>query len=255
MAVKFLAPEDEELVLLDRATSLIAEVVVAVDFGLVRLVVRQFTLLIEVFVGIQAIIAVEEAAVAMPLIGAALGDQGNLSAGRLAELRLVVRGQDLYFLDRIQIDGDMGPAVVACVHVRRAVNGEFVLVGARAIDVVGIQAARGGLVCIERPRHSRDELHIVEHVAAVESDCIDLLPGDHIGTLARIGLQLHLANVRSDADGIGCCSNGQYQFAGVQFGSGTQHKSRRLQLLEPRRLNFDGVGSGVQSGRGELTAI
>jgi len=58
----------------------------------------------------------------------------------------------------------------------------------------------------------------------------------------------NLANVRSDADGIGCCSNGEYQFAGVQLGGRTQHKSRRLQLLETRRLNFDGVVPGYSPG-------
>ena len=83
----------------------------------------------------------EEANVAVPLVGAALADKRHLSTRCLAKLRLVVRGQNFHFLDGIRIEGYVGATVVAGVHVGSAINGELVLVGARAVHVELVDTA------------------------------------------------------------------------------------------------------------------
>src|ERR1700687_556495 len=98
----------------------------------------------------------EEATIAVPLVAAAFCNEGDLSAGRIAELRLVVRGQDFPFLDGSAGEGDGGSAVVAGIDVRGTVNGELMLVGARAIDVVRCVSTRARSVPIKSPRHARD---------------------------------------------------------------------------------------------------
>ena len=97
MAVELLTPENEELVFLDRATNLVPDVIVAIYR---RGVARrcwwdcdrwiQLTVLVEPLVGVQALIAMEEATIAVPLVGATLGDNSDLSAGGLAKLGLVI---------------------------------------------------------------------------------------------------------------------------------------------------------------------
>src|SRR5690242_9180572 len=109
----------------------------------------------------------EEANIAVPLVGAAFSHEGHLSAGRLAEFGLIVRGQNLSFLDGVWVEGYVGPAVVAGIHVRCAVDSELVLIGARAVDIKTSDAAGARLVKVARPNHAGNQLHVIEHVATV----------------------------------------------------------------------------------------
>src|SRR4029077_18556649 len=90
--------------------------------------------------------------VAMPLVAAAFGDDGNLASGGLAVLCLVVRSQDFHFLDRICIEGHVGTAVVAGIDVGRTINGELMLVGAATIDAEGIDSASPRGMTVKRAR-------------------------------------------------------------------------------------------------------
>ena len=122
----------------------------------------------------------EEAAVSMPLIGTALGGDRDLSAGGFSKLRLVIRGKNLHLLDRVGIDGDVGSTVVAGVDVGSAVDGEFVLIGARAVDIERVNAAGPGNLAVEVAHDSGDDTHEIEDVPAVESKVIELVAGDEV---------------------------------------------------------------------------
>src|SRR3982074_2512076 len=106
----------------------------------------------------------EKATVAMPLIGATLGDDCDLSAGGFAELGLIVRSKNFHFLDGIGVDGNVSASVVAGVDVGSAINGELVLIGARAVDVEGSDSSSARSVTIKRSRYARNELHVIQHI-------------------------------------------------------------------------------------------
>src|ERR1017187_9677477 len=114
----------------------------------------------------------------------------------------------------------VGPSVVPGVNVGGAVNSELMLVGARAIDVEGVDSARAGGVTIDHARYAGDELQIVQHIAAVESDIVELFAADQVGALAGIRLQLDLADVGGDGHRFGGRSDHDYEFARVEFVGG-----------------------------------
>src|SRR5437764_15407649 len=119
----------------------------------------------------------EEAAVSMPLIGTALGGDCDLSTGGFSKLCLVIRGKDLHFLDRVGIDGDVGSTVVAGVDVGSAVDGEFVLIGARAVHVEGIDASGARSMAVDHSRDAWNQSHIIKHVAPIQAQLAQLLAG------------------------------------------------------------------------------
>ena len=140
----------------------------------------------------------EEAAIAVPLVSTAFCSDCNLTAGSLAELRLVVGGQDLDLLNGVGVDGYVCAPIVSGIHVGRAVNGEFVLIGPCAVDVVGIDSARSRFVAIEGAGDTGYQLQVIQHVAPVEGYVIQLLARDQVRTFAGICLQLDLARVGGD---------------------------------------------------------
>ena len=114
----------------------------------------------------------------------------------------------------------MGAPVVASVHVGSAVDGELVLVGARSVDVIGIETARARLVTIEQARDAGYQLHIIQHIAAVYGDVVELFVRDHVGTLAGVGLQLKLAGIGGDGHGFSVRPHCQHELAGVELVGG-----------------------------------
>ena len=96
-------------------------------------------MLVEPLVCIQALIAMKKPTISVPLICAALGYKGDLAACRFAELRLVIRGQDFYFLNCVRVDRDVSPAVVAGIDIGSTIDGELMLVSASTIYVHRIE--------------------------------------------------------------------------------------------------------------------
>ena len=185
MTVELLAPEEEEPVLDDWPTDLIANVVVAVQRRSIGQISLQLVLLVEPFIGVQAFMTMKKATIAVPLVAAALGDQGNLSAGSLSEFSLVVGGENLHLFNRIGIDRDVGSAIVAGIDVRCAVDRHFMLVRARAIDIERIQAARSRGMAVKHTCNSGHELHVIQHVATIDGDIVQLFAGHQHLTALR----------------------------------------------------------------------
>src|SRR5579864_6922708 len=179
----------------------------------------------------------EEATIAVPLVGAALGGDGDLATRRFAEFCLIVRREDFYLFNRIRIDGDMGSAVVTCINVRSAVNRELVFVSSSTVDIHGIQTASTRGVTVKTADHSRDEFHVIEDVAAVDGHIVELLISDQIRAFARVRLQLKLSRIRGYVNRFCHGPNLQDKIAGIQLVGGVQNDGLRLQLLEP--LSFD----------------
>ena len=59
----------------------------------------------------------EEAAISMPLVGAAPGGDSDLAAGGFAEFGRIVGGQDLHFRDCVRVQRHVRGAIVPGVHV------------------------------------------------------------------------------------------------------------------------------------------
>jgi hypothetical protein len=115
------------------------------------------------------------------------------------------------------------------------------LIGARSVNVVGVEASGARLVSIERAGHARDWFQIVENIATINGDVVQLLARDEVRTLARIGLQLDLAGVGSDfylgSDG----PDGENQVAGIHLFRRVQNNARGFEFFETRELDSDVV--------------
>ena len=225
LTIKFLTPEEEQPVLNDRSADLVADVVVAVQRRRVRQVSLELIFLVEPLVGVEAFVTVEEAPVTMPLVVAALGHQRDLAAGGFSKLRLVVRCQHFYFFNRIRIDRDVSSAVVPGIDVGCAVDRHLVLVRARSVDVERVEAAGSRGMAVKHTGNSGHELHVVQHVAAIDGDIVQLLAGHDVGALSGVRLKLDLADVRSDRHLIRGRADRQHERAGIEFSRGIQHKT------------------------------
>ena len=152
LPIVFLAPVEEQLVPAavesglgnqHRAADVVPEVVVPI-LGLLGPV-----LIGKPAVRVQRLVPGEVATAAVEVARAALRGHDELPAARLAELGLIVRGEDLHLGHRVRVQRDVRAAVVARIDVRGAVNRELVLVGARAVHVEGIDAAGAGDLAVE----------------------------------------------------------------------------------------------------------
>src|SRR5260370_39471965 len=83
-------------------------------------------------------------AAAMSLVGAALGEQADLSAGREPVLGLVVRGQDLELRHGVNTNGGQLVAVIPGVNVADAIEGQIVLVVSRTVSA---DSGQPGMPC------------------------------------------------------------------------------------------------------------
>src|SRR6202021_1692145 len=101
---------------------------------------------------------------------------------------------------------------------------ELVLVGSRAVDVVGSDSARPGSVSVEGAGHSGNKLQIIENVAPVHGDLIELFAGDQGRGFARVGLKLDQPGVGRNGDFVGGRSDGEHQSAGAKFIGGVEHE-------------------------------
>src|SRR5262245_54497168 len=93
LLVELLTPKHKEFVFLDRPANLVPNIAIAIEWRSVRgwrswgrVCLTQF---VERFVGIEALIAVKKTAVTVPLVGPALGDDGDLSTSGLAKFCLI----------------------------------------------------------------------------------------------------------------------------------------------------------------------
>ena len=207
--------EEEGVVLLDRAPES-PGVLRALEIGDRAL---EDVLLLEGVVGEVG------AEAAVPVVGAALGDDVDEGAGVAAVLRGEVVDRDAHFLDVLGVGVDVGDAVALAGRDRLRVHQEAVGLGARSVGVhvdaelvvvdvagglgVGVAAAGG------QAGHAGREDDQVEEVAPDERDVLDLVLLDEAGHARLRGLDegrlcddRHLlgaggAQLERDVDGLG----------------------------------------------------
>ena len=147
------------------------------------------------------------------------------------------------------------PAVVPSIHVRSAVNRHFVLVRARAINIERVQPARPRSMAIKDPGHTRDQLHVVQHVAPIDSDIVQLFAGDQVGALARIGLKLYLTAIGRDRYFIGGGPNVEHKITGIQFPSCAEHETVGFEFFEAWSVHSHDVSTRKEVGGDEFSRI
>src|SRR5262249_53358750 len=164
LLVVFLVDEKEELVFLlielqprqsDRPAEVPADVVVAIKRT------PEALRIVEEVVGVQPFVAVKEARAALIPLRAAPPDELNEAAPRLAELGLIVRGQNLDFADRIGVDRHVACAVASCINGGGAVNRQLFLIATRAVDVERVQAPWPRNLPVEIADYAGQNLHQV----------------------------------------------------------------------------------------------
>src|SRR4029077_21096922 len=96
------------------------------------------------------------------------------------------------------------------------INGELMLVGAATIDAEGIDSASPRGMTVKRARDAWNKFHVIQDIAAVDGDVIQLLAGDHVGALAGVGLKLNLTYVSSHRNRFVGSAHAQDKVARVQ---------------------------------------
>ena len=109
------------------------------------------------------------------VLGARLGDDAHLAAGRAAVLSLIVGGENLHLLDGVGVrDTDDLPASTG-TNAGSAVKGDEGVLLARAVHVERDRAADGKVEVAKRraASHARQQRAYVQRIAAVELLVID----------------------------------------------------------------------------------
>ena len=262
MAVVLLAGEEEKLVLSvhhvrdeDRAAEIPPVIVVAVERS-GESFCGATPEVVSVGVRVHAVVAPEVAKAAVVLVGAPAGSQRDNTSARPAILRLVVRGHYLDFLERVRVNRHQRPGVVAEVQVRYAVNGVLVLEAARAVDLetagdVGHRGSRVG----HQGAHvdAGNELHHVDDVLAVQCDVPNVPVRQHVGALARFGLNLDRPGIRFDRHGLGDAAYLKDDVAHADLGGNRQDDVFVLALLEALSFRGDVVGPRRKVKKNEVS--
>ena len=89
------------------------------------------------------------------------------------------------------------------------------------------------VVAVKAADHAGNQLHVVEDVAAVHGDIIQLLAGDQVGAFAGVGLQLHLGGFGDDRHFFRGRAYGEGEFAGVQAIGGGEIRPVFSSFLNP----------------------
>ena len=203
-------------------------------------------------VGVEAVVAAVGVSRSVEVPGSALGHGADLRADRPAVLGLVVRGEDLDLLDRVDADRHHRTAVVAGVDVGDAIEGH--VVGARTLSVgaqvLGFDA--GGVRHAVRDHSGGEEGH-VEETATVDRDLLHALAGNREGAFGARGLQE--SRIRGDADRLG--ETAQFDGDGAErhpvVGIDDQLGPRRR--LEPVGLDQERVGLRRHVGEHEVPGL
>src|SRR5262245_7653725 len=125
-------------------------------------------------------------------------------------------------------------------------------VAARAVNGEGSGGVRdGGLRALVGVDYSWDGLSQVQNVAAVEREVPDLPVRDHVGALARFGLDLQLARVCLNLDRLGHLPDFEREVARVELVQRAQNDVALLDPLEALFLDADRVRAGRQLWRDE----
>src|SRR5262249_7761055 len=129
-------PEDA-LRQIDRPSDVIALIVVAVEIARAdfRAVGAESFGVVEKAIRVEPFMAMEPVARAVKVFGAAFGHDLYRTAGRASVFGLVVRGQNLELGDVVEHQRHVQRTVRPGVEVGRAVHGQVMLIGARAVDV------------------------------------------------------------------------------------------------------------------------
>ena len=215
-----LGAEEEQLVLEHRARNRAAEgvaVLLVVERRRAAVLDGVRAAVAPPAVGLQRVVAVEERGAAGVVAAAALGHEPDLPAARTAVLRHVVGGQDLHFLDGVDVLDADDVAGRPRADGGRAVDGDVVLVVAAAVDVVAAVAeiAEAARVEVAAAADARLQAGDADWVAALERQQLDVFrldglahrdvglqqwcigrDGHHLGDGARFECEIHREGAR-----------------------------------------------------------
>jgi hypothetical protein len=205
-------------------------------------------------VRVEVVRAAEDVGGAVEVAAAALRDGDDLRAHRAAVLGLVVRGEDLELLHRVERQRDHGTAVVAGVHVGDAVDLDVVVAAALAV-----RAERGGvaggrrLLRVGRVRGhdaGRQEGE-AEEAAAIDRDVLHHLPFDGVRALGGGALQLGRRGF--DRHLLGDAAHFEHERSEVEPVVRVDD-DQALDRLEPVRIDLECVGVRRHRGHHEVAA-
>ena len=110
-------------------------------------------------------------------------------------------------------------------------------------------------MAVKDPGHAGNQLHVVQDVAPIDSDIVQLFAGDRVGALARIGLKLYLTAIGRDRNFIGGGPNVEHKITGVQFPSGAEHETVSFEFLEAWSVHRHVVSTRKEVGGDKFSRI
>ncbi len=234
-----LPDEEEHLVLFDRATDVVAPIVVS-QFGEVGG---------EEIACVQGVVAQVLEGAAVELVGAVLGPDIEGRAGRASVLGGEVRSLDFDFLQEIRADVIDQATIGAVVQVANSIHREAVLVRAMAVDRLarGTEAGQGAeLVGVgyHGARNQRQEFGVG---TPVQGEVLHLFLIDHVGDFARGGVE-HLGAGRDYFHALPHVAHLQVEIH-REAAIGRDVDAGLFLGLESRLSDFDGVRADGQLGR------
>ena len=211
---------------------------------LVGLAVLQLRLLDEVIVGAGDGVAVVFVERAVEIVGAALGDESDLSAGGTAAIGVVVGGGDAKFLHGVEGDGEHGSEGVAAGLVIDvdAIESDVALVAARAVDraaaAIEVLVDVGAVAGVGDAGLKREE---IRDVAGFDGQLLDLVLVEGGAQRGVGGIEGH--GLGGNFDGLGGGADVQSNVGGTR-GIDQQLDVLLLVLAEARCFDGQQVGAG-----------
>ncbi len=148
-------------------------------------------------VGVEGGVAEVLDQIAMEVECAALGDETDLPAGGSAVLGVVVCGQDLHFLNGIDIQRSEHGTGRSSACGDRAVDHDDVLVRAATVNAEAAVRYAVGIEGADRAaRNARLQEREIDRIAAVQGEVLDLSGIDNAANLGAFGL--HKPGISAD---------------------------------------------------------